>query len=90
MKLKSLLRGYKFSKIVYSIAMPIFFIFLLIKSILAFKEYPNMPSEGWRLLIIAVALLIGFLIMNKYMSKKIADIQAEIDAEEKNKNNANQ
>ena len=49
-----------------------------------------MPSEGWRLLIIAVALLLGFLIMNKYMSKKIADIQAEIDAEEKNKNNANQ
>ena len=90
MKLKSLLRGYKFSKIVYSIAMPIFSLFLLIKAILAFRDYPDMPSEGVRLLVGAVVIFVGFLIMNKYMSKKIADIQAEIDAEEKNKNNSNQ
>ena len=77
------LRGYKFSKIVYSIAMPIFSLFLLIKSIIAFRDYPDMPSEGIRLLVGAVVIFVGFLIMNKYMSKKIADIQAEIDAEEK-------
>lgn len=84
MKTRTLLDQYKFSLKVYNVSMPMFIVFWVIASIVAFVKY----SDVWLGLIflsLGAVVAVMFVLIRKYLKKKIQELQEQ---EESNRSGA--
>ena len=82
MKIKTLLDQYKLSLKVYNVSMPMFIAVWVIASIVAFVEYP-VAWLGLVFLSIGGLTALMFVLIRKYLKKKIR----ELDKQEEQKQN---
>ena len=74
MKIKTLLDQYKFSLKVYNVSMPMFIVFWVIASIVAFVKYPDVWL-GLIFLSLGAVVAVMFVLIRKYLKKKIQELQ---------------
>ena len=84
MKTRTLLDQYKFSLKVYNVSMPMFIVFWVIASIVAFVKYPDVWL-GLIFLSLGAVVAVMFVLIRKYLKKKIQELQKQ---EESNRSGA--
>lgn len=73
MKIRTLLDQYKFSLKVYNVSMPMFIVFWVIASIVAFVKYPDVWL-GLIFLSLGAVVAVMFVLIRKYLKKKIQEL----------------
>lgn len=76
MKIRTLLDQYKFSLKVYNVSMPMFIVFWVIASIVAFVKYPDVWL-GLIFLSLGAVVAVMFVLIRKYLKKKIQELQEQ-------------
>lgn len=76
MKTRTLLDQYKFSLKVYNVSMPMFIVFWVIASIVAFVKYPDVWL-GLIFLSLGAVVAVMFVLIRKYLKKKIQELQEQ-------------
>lgn len=87
MKIKTLLDQYKLSLKTYNVSMPMFITFWAIASIVAFAKYPDVWL-GLIFLALGGITAVMFVLIRKYLKKKIRELQEE--EEQKQNGNADE
>ncbi len=76
MKKITLLEHYKFTKKIYSFAMPLISLAFFVMSIVTFFKYSNMIWSGFIFLGIAIMVLVIYIFIRKYLNKKIIELES--------------
>lgn len=76
MKIRTLLDQYKFSLKVYNVSMPMFIVFWVIASIVAFVKYPDVWL-GLIFLALGGITALMFVLIRNYLKKKIRELQED-------------
>lgn len=87
MKIKTLLDQYKLSLKTYDVSMPMIIVFWVIASIVAFVKYPDVWL-GLIFLSLGVITAIMFVLIRKYLKKKIQELQEEEEQKQSDDGNA--
>ncbi len=83
MKNPTLLEQYKFAKKMYRITMPSISVVWLLAAVIMFILYPKIPWLGIIFLGMASLTIIIYVFVNKYLNKKIAELESKDDSDEK-------